>query len=218
MGETDNVVQDPASVEKPGSTSEPETPTLTETQAKDRETKAVSDALATAGRTATKLTQRETAVKAQEDSFKERQDALNAREKELNDRDERGFEGNAEAITSVKAKAQLRADQRQLADDKRELTRDKAQHQADIEATNASKKEIEIWEIAQRHGVDANALKELNLDTPEQIESVAKAMAAGKAKKSTDTESDKEPDSLKTKGGGELSDDQKLKARYPTMK
>ena len=218
MGETDNVVQDPASVEASRSTSEPETPTLTETQAKDRETKAVSDALAVAGRTATKLTQRETAVKAQEDSFKTRQDALDARDKELDNRDERGFEGNAEAITSVQAKAKLRADQRALAEDRRKLDQDKVQHQADIEAANATKKEIQIWEVAQKYGVDANALKELNLDTPEQIESVAKAMSAGKAPKKPGEKETKEPDSGKTKSGGELSDEAKLKARYPTMK
>lgn len=217
MGETDNNVQDPASVKGDSSTSEDNTPTLTETQAKERETKAVSDALAAAGRTATKLTQRETAVKVQEDSFKTRQDELDARDRELTTRDERGFEGNAEAITGVQARQQLRADQRKLADDQRKLDQDKLTHQADIDAANATKKEITIWEIAQKYGVDANALKELNLDTPEQIESVAKAMSAGKAPKKPGEKETKEPDSGKTKGGGEPSDEAKLKARFPKM-
>lgn len=218
MGETDKNVQDPASVEGGGSTSEPETPTLTETQAKERETKAVSDALAKAGRTDKKLGQREVTLNTREEALNARQTDLDAIQKRLDEAEFNAIKGDPDLEAKYRDTRKLQADQRALAEDKRKFEQDKAQHQADIDAANATKKEIAIWEIAQKHGVDANTLKELNLETPEQIESVAKAMAAGKAPGDTETPPGGEPDSLKTKGGGELSDEQKLKARYPTMK
>jgi len=190
--DTSGATQDTSTGQK--GTSKEETPTLTETQAKARETKAASDALAKAGRTAKGFEQREVAIKA-------REEAAEARQKALDDAEYQAIKGDPDLEAAYKSKKQLAEDRRTLAEDKRKFEQDKLQHQADIDAANATKKEIEIWEIAQKHGVDANAIKELNLETPEQIEAVAKAMAAGKP-----ATPGGEPDSLKTKGGtGDLS-------------
>ena len=194
MGETKKSAQDNplepglSSGETEGSTPEPETPTLTETQAKARETKAVSDALATAGRTAKKFEGREAAIKA-------REEAAEARQKAIDDAELDAIKGDPDLEAQYRRKQEATKREKALAEREQKQTQKEIEHQADIDAANASKREIAIWEIAQKYGVDANALKELNLDTPEQMESVAKAMAAGKAAPGS------EPDSGKTIGG-----------------
>ena len=198
MGETDKDAQgNPLVTGQPpgagaGSTPKQETPTLTETQAKEQSAREVQAALTAAGRTAKGFEQREATTKAQEE-------ALNARQKAIDDAELEAIKGDPDLEAQYRNKKKLQDAERVLAEDKRKFEQEKLGHQADIDAANASKKEIAIWEIAQKHGVDANALKELNLDTPEQIEAVAKAMSAGKPAGS-------EPDSGKTKGGvGDLS-------------
>jgi len=203
MDETGKGVQDPSQVTGPasspgaGSTPEPETPTLTEAQAKAQVTKAVSDALATAGRTAKKFEQREAATKAQEEALTARQAELDARQQKLDDAELEAIKGDPDLEAQYRRKQGLAIKEKALAEDKRKFEQEKTQHQADIDAANATKKEIAIWEIAAKYGADPVALKELNLDTPEQIEAVAKAMSAGKAKEPGTGE----PDSGKTKGG-----------------
>jgi len=202
MGETDKDAQGNPLVtgQSPGagagSTPEPETPTLTEAQAKAQTAKEVQAALTAAGRTAKQLEQKEAANKAQEAE-------LDARQKALDDAELEAVKGDPDLETQYRNKKKLQDAQKALAEDKRKFEQEKTQHQADIDAANATKKEITIWEIAQKHGVDANALKELNLETPEQIEAVAKAMATGKPATPPGGEPPSEPDSLKTKGGGE---------------
>lgn len=187
--DTSETTQDTSAGQK--GTSQPETPTLTEAQAKARETKAVSDALAKAGRIAKQLEQKEAAITA-------RQAELDARQKALDDAELEAIKGDPDLETQYRRKQDFAKKETALAADRRKLEQEKIEHQTEIDAARASKKEITIWEIAQRHGVDANTLKELNLETPEQIESVAKAMAAGKA---AEPPPGGEPDSLKTKGG-----------------
>lgn len=190
--DTSEATQDTSAGQK--GTSKEETPTLTETQAKERTTKAVSDALATAGRTAKGFEGREATVKA-------REEAAEARQKVLDDAELEAIKGDPDLETQYRRKQEQATKERALVADRQKLEQEKTQHKADIDAANASKKEIVIKEIALKYGVDANALKELNLDTPEQIEATAKAIAAGKP-----ATPGGEPDSLKTKGGaGDLS-------------
>jgi len=202
--DTSEATQDTSAGQK--GTSQPETPTLTETQARARETKAVSDALAKAGRTAKQLEQKEA-------GFTARQTELDARQKALDDAELEAIKGDPDLEAQYRRKQDFAKREKALAADRQKLEQEKLEHQGRLDAADATEKEIQIWEIAQKHGVDANALKELNLDTPEQIESVAKAMAAGKPVTPI-----VKPDSGKTTGGGELSEEQRLKERYPTMK
>ena len=195
-------------------TPEPETPTLTKTQAKEQANKEVQAALMAAGRTAKKIEQREVAIKTQEDAFTARQAELDARQQRLDDAELDAIKGDPDLEAQYRRKQEATKREKALAEREQKQTQKEIEHQADIDAANASKREIAIWEIAQKYGVDANALKELNLDTPEQIEAVAKAMSAGKPKEPV---TGSEPDSGKTKGGGELSEEQRLKERYPKM-
>lgn len=181
-------------------TSETETPTLTETQAKDRETKAVSDALATAGRTAKKLEGREAGIKKQEEAFTARQAELDAVQQRLDRAELDAIKGDPDLEAQYRRKQDLLSKERALTEDKRKLEAEKLGHKARLDAADATEKEIAIWEIAQKYSVDAQKLKDLNLSTPEQIEAVAKTLSEQKPK---EPKTPLKPDSGTTIGGGE---------------
>jgi len=173
-----------------------------ETFNKETQAKAVSDALATAGRDAKALDvrgkgleARETALKAEKDKIAQWQTARDAEELEA-------AGGDQEALTQIQRKKALRDKENKLSEERSTLEKDKLEHKAKIEAAEETEREIVIWEIAQKQGVDASKLKELctelNLQTKEQIERVAKEMGEGKAPPKLPLT----PDPGETRGGG----------------
>ena len=220
MDETKKAPQDKSSLkdgqpsgETKGITSETENLTYTQEQLNEAITNAKSDALATAGRTATALEKREAAIKAREDAAKAEQERRDAAELAEAQKDpDRLAEYQSKQAERQRKKEQ---DDRDAAQDKRE-----AEYDAKIEAAEKSEaehnKEILIFEIASAKNIDPMNLKNLaekfNVEGKEKLEEMATEIAAGKFKGF-------EADNAMTKGGtGDKSEEQKLKDRYPSMK
>lgn len=231
---TPSEVKAPPSGEKETTPKEPEPQTHTQTQVN----KAVHLALSQAGRTATALEARETTVKAREDAAKEAQDRKDAAELVEAQKDP----DKLAAYQSEQAQRQRtkKQDDRDAAQTKRE-----AEHEAEIQAAKETQREIVIFEIATAKGVDPVRLKnlstKLNIEGKENLEELAAEIASGKPKEgdknlveygkivedfgsnSAEAKSwrlehpDFEADNALTKGGGEKSEEQRLKERYPTM-
>lgn len=204
MGETKEPTQGTPQPtgQPPGSegriTSEGEPQTYNEEQAQKR----VSDALAAAGRDAKALEQRETALKAREDGLQARESKISDWQKARDAEELEAAQGNPQLLDAFQQKRTLAADRAKVESDRQELDRDKEAHQGQIDAANATQWEITIWEIAQRNTVDAATLKDkcdkFNLQSTEQMEEMAKTMAAGKPAVPPII-----PDSLITTGGRE---------------
>ena len=176
----------------------PQTPrTFTEAEVQ----KQVSDALSKAGRDAKSLEKRETDIRTQLEKIAQWQ---KQRDMEADER----LKGNPEALDWLQKK-------RQLQQEREALEREKAEHAELIKSANETKKEITLWEIAQKHDIDAGELKdaceELGLATKEQFEGVAKRMAKAGTKP---PQTPLKPDSGKTTGGSRdtssMSADEKL--------
>lgn len=184
--DTSGATQDTSTGTKGTSGGEPET--LTREQAQ----KQTSDALSAAGRDAKSLVAREEAIKAEQAKITQWQ-------KERDDAELESLGDDPEGRKLFQKRQALRDKEKQLGDDRATLEKEKLEHKAKIEAAEGTEREIVIWEVAQKQGVDASKLKELstelNLQTKEQIERVAKEMGAGKAKPTI------KPDSGVTTGG-----------------
>ncbi len=178
------------------STSTPQT--FTEEQVKAREQKAISDALAKAGREAkaietakADITAREAKVKQWE---KEREDAeLDRVSNEAPEDQRETTKGQLKAY-----KDRLRAERQEI--DKREaaLKAKESEWEGLINETKATKFEVAVFTLAEKYGVSADVLKDkaakLNITDMEAVEELASVMP-----KKTVIE---EPDSGKTAGGG----------------
>ena len=178
-----------------GNTSETEPQTYTKEQIDGIVAKAKSDALATAGRTATALEKREATVKAREDANKAEQERRDAAEL-----------AEAEKDPDKLAAYQSRQTERQRAKslDEREanIARSEAEHGAEITAAKEAQKEITIWEVASAKSIDPMRLKTLsekfNVEGKEKLEEMAEEIASKKG----ETDKGITVDSGLTKGGG----------------
>lgn len=188
--------------------------------------KQVSDALATAGRSAKDLSDKEASIKAQE----ERNNAALARIEEFErQRDQAELteaQGDPDLMREYQKKQAQKREQTtiesQRADLKKgqeELARSKAEHEAEIKSARETQMEIKLWQIAADEKVSPVELKDtakdLNLTTIEQVEAVAKRLRKvtptlpleGEAE--TTEEQPFTPDSGVTSGSkGELTPDQ----------
>ena len=185
MGETDSPQGDSASQEAKGTTSD--SPTYTKKQVD----KMVSDALAKAGRDAKSL-------ELKEKSLKEREDEINEWRKKQEQTELEAIRDNPQALDLYqkgKAIEQAKAD---LLRERAELAKQKQEFDEDIKLAKETRREIAIWEIASKYSVDPMTLKELGLESMEQVEAVAKAFAPERP-----PEPSLKPDSGMTAGGGD---------------
>ena len=165
------------------SSSEPGTPKETPTHTQAQVDEALQKDRIYRGRDDKALSDRETAVAAKEAEADRRQAERDAEELEA-------AQGNPDALSALELKR-----------GKAELARDKAAHKADVDAAADHKRAIAIFEIATKYGVDADALKDLELDA-EKTEAVAKVWS-GKGAEAVDKDGKKieKPDSGATIGG-----------------
>jgi len=93
-------------------------------------------------------------------------------------------QGNPDLLDVYKLKHTLNAREADLAKREEDLAKNVKANEEKVAAAEATKKEITIWNIAQKHTLDASTLKtkaeELSLTTDEQIVSLAKAMSESK--------------------------------------
>lgn len=160
------------------------TPVTPKTYSEAEKNKAVSDALAAAGRTAKDFETREASIKASEESFKSKEEELNNREKALDEQElvlARQDPARLKIYQDNQAKkiaqAEIDKQRKQLQADKDALNRDKAEHAAEVKLAKDTLTEIALWQIGEKYGVDPSILKDLNLPSVEQAEAVAKRLA-----------------------------------------
>lgn len=183
-----------------------------ETLAKEQEKatrKAVSDALSSAGRTATALEKRAEDVKSGEERLREARKAKD-------DAELATAEGDMSETARIKTKQAYRDTLAENATLKQQLEAEKRRGTERDKETAETTREVTVFEIATKHTVDAARLKELSKLTDgsnEAIEAIAQSMTKNKESVV------KEPlvkVSTETIGGGK-TDEQRLKERYPTM-
>lgn len=176
-------------------TSEQTPKTFTE----EEHTKAISDLSAEKGREIKTLTQRadnaEKAVIAAQETIKRF-------EAEQDEKERRAAEGDEDAYAAYQRKKQAREDKETIAQDRAALEKEKIDHQAEIQAARDTRKEVEIFEIAGKYGVDASVLKQkaerFKLETKEDIDEFAQTMSSAKP-------ANLKVDSGKTIGGEDVS-------------
>ena len=197
-----------------GSTSEPRTYSEAEHQ------KIVSDTKAEAGRILkTAQTEAATAKVSQAETEKQltaTRSQLTEVNKRIDEIELTGAKDNPDALNVYQERRKLREREAELNTREAELTKSRAEHDSEVKVAKETQREIAIWEIAKKHSVDPAQLKGLNIESIEQVEGVAKAIAAGKP--APTSEETTKPDTARTTGSGEKTSEQKLKDRYPTMK
>ena len=171
-------------------TSEKEPETFTKEQVEQVSTKAVSDALSKAGRTATTLEKREATVKATEDRM--------AQERRERDQAELNAAEEPERRSAIEERHKHRETKSELAKTKLEL---EAEREKSKEA-DAQAQEFECTqraaEIAVKHGVDFNTLVKFTDGSAEAMEELAQHLP-----KKGEEKPPLKPDSGRTTGGGE---------------
>ena len=195
-----------------GTSTEPETFT------KKTQEKAVSDALSAAGRDAKSIKGKtDEADRLIGDAKKMMEATKEAEAKWRKARDDAELESHRDepdVIKSIQARQKLQEKEAELLKREQELNDSKKGHQDALDELAASKKERNALEIALKHGVPFEKLLKFTDGSTEQMEELAQSLPKQRGELKTPGK----PDSNKTIGGGELSAEQKLKARYPTMK
>lgn len=148
------------------------TTTYTEEQVQKR----ISDERAQAGR---KVSGLEKQVKTLSDQLNEATQRHQSLQKQMDDAKLEAARDNPQALNLYQQEQQLRQQQEEIAKQKREIEQSKAEHEQELQEARDAKNEIEVWNVAQKYGVDASVLKGLGLQG-EQLENVAKAMGQGK--------------------------------------
>lgn len=169
MGTTDDPKGNKPEGEPPEGKKEPPAPQDTK---KDIEL-AVHKALSSAGRTAGQLDERENAIKAREEEIKRWQEEKDAAEL-------KAAEDNPELLDAINLRRRIREEQSQLTRDKAQLEKERAEHATELEAAKETQKEIKIWQIADKHSVDAATLKDkairYKLESDEDIDDLAQSI------------------------------------------
>ena len=197
--------QDVTTSEDTKETSEKDTQTFTREQVEEREQKAKSDALADINRYKTEAQRHMQAAQAAEER-------TNRMLKEQGEAELETARDEPDKLTLIRERQARRQAESELATAKQELDGEKAKTAEAQEAEAKSTKERNAREIATRLVVDAKTLREFTDGSTEAMEKLAKVLP-----KKDETKEPLKPDSGKTSGGGEKTDDQKLKERYPTM-
>jgi len=216
MDGTDNL-KDASAVAQDTSKGEQGTSTKTETLTKEQAQKMVSDALAKAGRDAKTLeTKTAEAQKLMDDAKKANEDMRVKQEQWAKDRREAEIEASRDdkdALTSLRMKHKLEDEKAELARKERDVAEREVRATEALKVVEQTTREATALEIAIKHNVPYEKLLKF-ANTREQMEELALSLP----RKDGQDPKTLKPDSGDGIGGGELSDEQKLKLRYPTMK
>jgi len=201
------------SAETPDSSKVKQETPIAKTYQESEVQKIVNDRLAQAGRDAKAFETQKADLAAREE----------AHAQWLKERDEEEYEkarGNPDALSALQREREAKSATKALKDERAALERDKLEHQVELDAARASTKERKIAELAQKYQVDAQTLKDLDLDI-EHTEKVAQKLTTLSPEELAPVAQTKEPkkrdSGITIGGGGEKSAEQKLKERYPTM-
>jgi hypothetical protein len=208
MGETNEAVKDAKqtsnsatpSTPQTGSTSQETPKTFTESDMQ----KAVSDALAKAGRDAKALTEQRALLdkeKTEHSAWQtEREKAQ--REKEDAALDEATKDAPEQKATLKQYREKLREERRKLDEDRVAFEQERTAHSGDIETAKQTRFEIDVFDAAKAAGVDAQSLKDAATDLSITGQPAIEKLAARMPKKATAQE---HVDSGKTVWGEDLS-------------
>lgn len=103
-------------------------------------------------------------------------------QKQLDELEEAHAKGSEAGIDYIRKRNELREQKTKLDEREAKLTASEAQHAEDIKASRQAKWEVDLFNIAQEYGVDANELKELNPSSLTQAEDIAAKLAKAKPK------------------------------------
>lgn len=147
----------------------------TQTFTKSDVEKAVSDALAKAGRTAKDIEKREAEINKRLAAFDDWQ-------KRQEEAEEEAVRGDAGKMADLQAKRKSREEARRIAEEKAALEREKAEHAEKLTRAEQLEQKISVLEAAQKHGLDATVLKEkcekFGFKTEQQINDFAAELAS----------------------------------------
>ena len=160
--------------------------------------KMVSDRLATAGREAKVLETRKAELERREQEIAQWRTRKEEEELEV-------ARGDPDKLNSYQEKKRLRDEKEELSKQRREWEQEKLAHEVEIEEARATKREIDIFDIAQEYeGGDAVKLKKLcdtaKITSKEQIREAANTIWEKKGKQPEGTPKPKH-DSGMTIGG-----------------
>lgn len=177
----DALPQDNAGQPSPGTESSPsstEPKTYTEEEVNKRHAKL--------DKTIASLTRERDGLKQNLESTNSRLDDLQRR---IDEAEAEGARDNPELLNLYQERKKLREEKAQLQSDRKKLEEERAAHEEELTIARETKREIEIWNIAKAHGVDANTLKEkcqkFNLTSDEQVEEMAQTLAGSKPAETT---------------------------------
>ena len=186
-----------------------------ETYTKEQVEKLVSDSLAKAGRDAKSLTVKESALKDAEKAIEAERQRIAKWQADREKEELEAVKDDPEALTLFQRKKALREADAKLAEERAAFEEEKATYAERLTAAEETDREILIFEIAGEK-IEPDKLKglcdKINARTREEIQAVVDAIA-GEIKPGLIIK----PDSGATIGGGEQTEEQRLKTRYPSM-
>jgi hypothetical protein len=170
-------------------TSTTQAKTYTEEEVKQAVEKAKSDALAKAGRDAKSFELREKSLTEREEAIKAKEVEIEAAELEEARTDPTKMQTYQAKQAKKQQLADINTERAKLKKDREDFERDKTEHEAEITAARETQREIDIWELGEKYGLDPVMLKDLNLPL-DQTETVAKRLAQNKPPETTELKTD----------------------------
>ena len=204
-GETPSVASKVSSEQPKTYTKESE-----ETAVKD----AVHQALSAAGRVSTDTAEAERILNAAKQTQADTEAEQKRQQDERDAADREAVKADPEALKSLETQIRQRDEKAKLASGKAELATEKATHDAkvasDLEQIRVFNRTQQAAEVSAATGVSLDIiLKHAKDDSREAMEAVANDFKGAKPPLPTDDG--------RTIGGAEKTEEEKLKARYPTM-
>ncbi len=169
--------------------------TFTEEQVTTATQKAVSDALAAAGRTAKTFEAREQTIKVEKERVAQER-------KERDEAELESYKDDPEKLSATRERQKRREAEVKLADSERELENERERNKEVQEASTARTKEQNAHEIATRLNVDKKTLLKFTDGSKEVMEELANSLPPKGEKKVVTA------DSSKTSGAGTLTVEQ----------
>ena len=148
-------------------------------------------------------------------------DSLAQREKDEYDKLLEDAGGDPKLQAMLRKEQGIKAKEIELRQKEAELASREEEHKELLETASEVRRREIANKLAAEHGVSADVLLEFGDKTPEAMETTAKrlAKAMGPKKPEADGKPPMRPYSGAGSGaGGELSEEERLKQRYPTMK
>ena len=150
---------------------------------------------------------------------------LNSLEREQNESRLAEARGDPDKLRDYQERQALAREKRELQETLKDMTRREGQLKADRAEVDKDRGVVSIAYIAAKHGLEVEELESLGISDPEILERVAEKLATAKPKGEGGEVEEETPgeepivlDTGETTGGGQLTEQQRLDQRYPTMK